>query len=164
MKLNPRDLKKITDRTLDHYNENAKDFWQGTRDQKVNQNIAALLQNIAGEPPFVILDFDCGPGRVKMPGVDPNRLADSAACLLRPLRHYSRLRLEGGRLYRRRVGGFRSIMKASPREAFRIAVRRQKLILSLAGRPPSGRPKQEIAGRLRCSPRAARSTMVRPTD
>jgi len=40
MKLKPRDLKKIPDRTLDHYNENAKDFWQGTRDQKVNRNIA----------------------------------------------------------------------------------------------------------------------------
>jgi len=27
MKLNPQDLKKITDRTLNHYNERADDFW-----------------------------------------------------------------------------------------------------------------------------------------
>jgi SAM-dependent methyltransferase len=63
MKLNPQDLKKITDRTLDHYNEHAEDFWEGTRDHDVNQNITALLQCIEGEPPHTILDFGCGPGR-----------------------------------------------------------------------------------------------------
>src|ERR1700687_5270675 len=63
MKLNPQDLKKITDLTLDHYNERAEDFWEGTRDHNVNQNIVALLQCIEGEPPFTILDFGCGPGR-----------------------------------------------------------------------------------------------------
>jgi hypothetical protein len=63
MKLNPQDLEKITDLTLDHYNEHAEDFWEGTRDHNVNQNIAALLQCIEGEPPFTILDFGCGPGR-----------------------------------------------------------------------------------------------------
>jgi SAM-dependent methyltransferase len=63
MKLNPEDLEKITDLTLSHYNEHAEDFWQGTRDHNVSQNITALVQSIAGEPPYTILDFGCGPGR-----------------------------------------------------------------------------------------------------
>src|SRR5258708_7201086 len=63
MKLNTQDLEKVTDQTLDHYNERAESFWAGTRDHDVNQNIAALLQRIEGEPPFTILDFGCGPGR-----------------------------------------------------------------------------------------------------
>jgi len=63
MKLNRQDLDKITDLTLDHYNERAEDFWEGTCDHNVNQNIAALLQCIEGELPFAVLDFGCGPGR-----------------------------------------------------------------------------------------------------
>ena len=63
MKLNSQDLKQISDVTLDHYNERAEDFWAGTRDHDVKQNIAALLQCIEGPPPFTILDFGCGPGR-----------------------------------------------------------------------------------------------------
>ena len=63
MKLNPQDLEKVTDLTLDHYNDRAESFWAGTRDHNVNQNITALLQCIEGEPPFTILDFGCGPGR-----------------------------------------------------------------------------------------------------
>ena len=63
MKLNPQDLEKIADLTLEHYNQRAEDFWEGTRDHNVSQNIAALLQYIEGEPPFTILDFGCGPGR-----------------------------------------------------------------------------------------------------
>jgi len=63
MKLNPQDLKKISDRTLGHYNECPEDFWENTRDHNVSQNIAALLQSIEGNPPFMILDFGCGPGR-----------------------------------------------------------------------------------------------------
>jgi SAM-dependent methyltransferase len=34
-----------------------------TRDHNVSQNIATLLEHIRGEPPFLILDFGCGPGR-----------------------------------------------------------------------------------------------------
>jgi SAM-dependent methyltransferase len=63
MKLNPQDLAKIASLTLDHYNKRAEEFWQGTRDHDVKQNIAALLQWIEGNPPFTILDFGCGPGR-----------------------------------------------------------------------------------------------------
>ena len=40
MELNPEHLAKITDFTLSHYNEHAEDFWEGTRDHNVNQNIA----------------------------------------------------------------------------------------------------------------------------
>jgi SAM-dependent methyltransferase len=57
------DLKQIADLTLEHYNQRAEDFWEGTRDHDVSQNVAALLQHIQGEAPFTILDFGCGPGR-----------------------------------------------------------------------------------------------------
>jgi SAM-dependent methyltransferase len=63
MPLDAQDLKKISDLTLDHYDGRAEQFWQGTRDHDVTQNIAALLRWIEGEPPFTILDFGCGPGR-----------------------------------------------------------------------------------------------------
>ncbi|MGH7288483.1 MAG: class I SAM-dependent methyltransferase [Myxococcota bacterium] len=54
---------EISARTLEHYNQSADDFREGTRDHDVSQNIAALLRHIEGEPPFTILDFGCGPGR-----------------------------------------------------------------------------------------------------
>jgi SAM-dependent methyltransferase len=53
----------IVERTLAHYNERADDFWEGTRAHDVSQNVAALLAHLAGEPPFALLDFGCGPGR-----------------------------------------------------------------------------------------------------
>jgi SAM-dependent methyltransferase len=61
--LTPEDLERIARETLQHYDQRANDFWTGTRDHDVRQNIAALLQHIEGEPPFTILDFGCGPGR-----------------------------------------------------------------------------------------------------
>jgi len=61
--LNPDDLAAIAGRTLEHYDRHAEDFWRGTRDHDVSQNIEALLQHIEGEPPFTILDLGCGPGR-----------------------------------------------------------------------------------------------------
>ena len=63
MKLNPQDLEKLSHLTLEHYNQRAEDFREGTHDHDVSQNIAALLQYIESEPPFTILDFGCGPGR-----------------------------------------------------------------------------------------------------
>jgi SAM-dependent methyltransferase len=63
MKLNLQDLDKIADVTLDYYNRHAKDFWEGTRDHDISQNITAILHHIEGERPFTILDFGCGPGR-----------------------------------------------------------------------------------------------------
>ena len=63
MTLDPQDLKNIVARTLDHYDQRAEEFWKGTCDHDVSQNIAALLRYIGGEPPFTILDLGCGPGR-----------------------------------------------------------------------------------------------------
>ena len=62
-KLSPQDLNKIATGTLEHYNQRAQDFWEGTRDHDVSQNIETLLQHIEGSAPFTILDFGCGPGR-----------------------------------------------------------------------------------------------------
>ena len=56
-------LRQISEKTLEHYDSRAEDFWRGTRDHDVRQNIDALLRHIEGEPPFDILDFGCGPGR-----------------------------------------------------------------------------------------------------
>ena len=53
----------VSGRTLEHYDERAAEFWSGTRDHDVTQNIEALLRHLRGTPPFSILDFGCGPGR-----------------------------------------------------------------------------------------------------
>ncbi|MDB5752020.1 MAG: SAM-dependent methyltransferase [Ramlibacter sp.] len=53
----------ISATTLDHYNQRAADFWEGTRDHDVRQNIQALLRHVTAQPPLRILDFGCGPGR-----------------------------------------------------------------------------------------------------
>lgn len=59
----PNPLDHIAAQTLAHYEHHAEEFWQGTRDHDVSQNIAALLQHIEATPPFELLDFGCGPGR-----------------------------------------------------------------------------------------------------
>ena len=59
----PEDLALITAKTLAHYSERAAEFWLGTRDHDVKQNIDALLRHIGAAPPLCILDFGCGPGR-----------------------------------------------------------------------------------------------------
>ena len=58
-----RELQKISGVTLGHYDDHAEEFWQGTKDHDVSQNIEALLRHIEGAPPFTILDLGCGPGR-----------------------------------------------------------------------------------------------------
>lgn len=63
MLLTADDLQRIAARTVAHYDERAQTYWEGTRDHDVSQNIAALLQSIETAPPFVLLDFGCGPGR-----------------------------------------------------------------------------------------------------
>ncbi|HKX38580.1 MAG TPA: class I SAM-dependent methyltransferase [Burkholderiales bacterium] len=63
MKLDPQDLRKISQQTLADYESRLASFWQGTREHDVRQNIDALLRHIEGRPPFAILDFGCGPGR-----------------------------------------------------------------------------------------------------
>jgi SAM-dependent methyltransferase len=62
-KLPSGELEKISSLTLEHYNQGAEGFREGTRDHDVSQNIAALLRHIQGKPPFTILDLGCGPGR-----------------------------------------------------------------------------------------------------
>jgi SAM-dependent methyltransferase len=57
------DFDDISRRTLDHYERNARQFFAGTIDHDVRQNIDALIKAIEGEPPFTILDLGCGPGR-----------------------------------------------------------------------------------------------------
>jgi SAM-dependent methyltransferase len=57
------DLALVSGKTLEHYNERAAEFWTGTRDHDVRQNIEALLRHIRAAPPLRILDFGCGPGR-----------------------------------------------------------------------------------------------------
>ena len=63
MQLTPEDLQRIAARTLAQYDQSAHTFWASTRDHDVSQNITALLQAIAAPPPYVLLDFGCGPGR-----------------------------------------------------------------------------------------------------
>ena len=92
MKLNPQDLHRIADLTLAHYNQRAKEFWEGTRDHNVSQNIQSLLQYIEGEPPFKILDVGCGPGRDLKTFVELGHLAtglEGAGELAAMARNYS---------------------------------------------------------------------------
>jgi SAM-dependent methyltransferase len=52
-----------TAKTIEYYDERAVEFWEGTRDHDVKQNVHALLRHIFAKPPLSILDFGCGPGR-----------------------------------------------------------------------------------------------------
>ena len=56
-------LDDISRRTLDHYDRHAQQFFAGTIDHDVSQNVAALLGAIEGPGPFTLLDLGCGPGR-----------------------------------------------------------------------------------------------------
>jgi len=62
-KAQPEDLAAFTAGTLQHYDERADEFWIGTRDHDVKQNVEALLRHIHAAAPLSILDFGCGPGR-----------------------------------------------------------------------------------------------------
>src|SRR5262249_26891150 len=57
------EIRRISERTLAHYEANAEAFREGTRDHDVSQNYAAFLRAIEGAEPFRILDVGCGPGR-----------------------------------------------------------------------------------------------------
>ncbi len=62
--LSGNDLDSVSEQTLGHYNGRAVDFWEGTRDHDVSQNIDALIRNLAPcDETHRILDFGCGPGR-----------------------------------------------------------------------------------------------------
>jgi SAM-dependent methyltransferase len=57
------ELDEISRVTLEHYGRRADDYWRGTRDHDVSQNIGEFLRRLEGAPPFRILDLGCGPGR-----------------------------------------------------------------------------------------------------
>ena len=63
LKLSSKELTQTSSVTLSHYDEHAEIFWRDTRDHDVSQNIDSLLQSLAGNSSFRILDFGCGPGR-----------------------------------------------------------------------------------------------------
>ena len=92
MKLKPQDLDRISALTLEHYNQRAGDFFEGTRDHDVSQNISALLDHIEGGLPYTILDFGCGPGRDLKTFSDLGHVAvglDGAAQFVEMARAYS---------------------------------------------------------------------------
>jgi SAM-dependent methyltransferase len=60
--LDRKELRRISQTTLAHYDDTADGFWEGTRHHDVSQNIQALLSHL-GSGRFRILDFGCGPGR-----------------------------------------------------------------------------------------------------
>jgi len=62
-KIPPNELDNIASVTLQHYNQRAQDFREGTKDHDVSQNINSLLRHIKSQAPFTILDVGCGPGR-----------------------------------------------------------------------------------------------------
>ena len=49
--------------TLDHYENNAQSFFEGTRNHDVSQNYREFLSPFAIDTEIDILDFGCGPGR-----------------------------------------------------------------------------------------------------
>ena len=61
--MNPTEFRQITERTLEHYEDTAERFFEGTRDHDVSQNMEALLDAIEAQAPYRILDLGCGPGR-----------------------------------------------------------------------------------------------------
>ena len=63
MHLSTETLHEITSSTISHYDRNAEDFWEGTKDHDVSQNIEALVRHMAPGPSRSVLDLGCGPGR-----------------------------------------------------------------------------------------------------
>lgn len=56
-------LDEIETVTLNHYEQNADNFWVGTKDHDVTQNYQALLSQFPANQSLTILDMGCGPGR-----------------------------------------------------------------------------------------------------
>lgn len=60
--INPEILLAVN-RTIEHYQLNAKSFWEGTKDHDVDQNYAAFQTKMTALTGMTVLDFGCGPGR-----------------------------------------------------------------------------------------------------
>ncbi|HEY8356626.1 MAG TPA: class I SAM-dependent methyltransferase [Ramlibacter sp.] len=77
--------------TLAYYEQRAAQFWEGTRDHDVRQNMQALLRHARGAPPLRILDLGCGPGRdlaaFRALGHEPVGLDGSASFAAMARRH-----------------------------------------------------------------------------
>ncbi len=58
-----KQLRRISEVTIAHYDRSAEEYWDGTRDHDVSQNYTAFLDAIEDDHPFSILDLGCGPGR-----------------------------------------------------------------------------------------------------
>jgi SAM-dependent methyltransferase len=85
-------LAEISRTTIANYEGHAEQFWMGTRDHDVSQNIDALLSEIEGVAPFRILDFGCGPGRDLRAFVERGHAPiglDGAASFVRMARDYA---------------------------------------------------------------------------
>ena len=63
MKRDIDQLDQIEASTLDHYDDRADIFWEGTKDHDVSQNYDAFLAPFPEGKTLDILDFGCGPGR-----------------------------------------------------------------------------------------------------
>jgi SAM-dependent methyltransferase len=61
--MNSEELARVARVTLEHYDQQADAYWQGTKEHDVRQNIQELLGHLEARPPFRILDLGCGPGR-----------------------------------------------------------------------------------------------------
>ena len=86
------DLAAVVAKTLADYDAHAKEFWDGTRDHDVRQNLDALLRAIDGTPPHAILDLGCGPGRDLLALTERGHVAtgiDGAARFVEMARSYS---------------------------------------------------------------------------
>jgi SAM-dependent methyltransferase len=63
MRQRTKELDEIETVTLNHYNQNAEAFWNGTKDHDVVQNYEAFLAPFPKDKKLDILDLGCGPGR-----------------------------------------------------------------------------------------------------
>jgi SAM-dependent methyltransferase len=80
--MNGEELKRIARVTLQHYDQRAEEFWQGTQGHDVRENIQELLRHLEGQPPFRILKAFAALGHVAV-GLDGSK------CFAAMARQYS---------------------------------------------------------------------------
>jgi SAM-dependent methyltransferase len=84
MKLHPQDLEKIAHLTLEHYNQHAEEFWEGTRDHNVSQNIEGCcsISRVSRRSRYSILAADQGATSRCLPNKVTSRSVWKAPCIL----------------------------------------------------------------------------------